>query len=106
MNVDLGLQGVALLILPAIGFGVIAQAISWRSATHWIWLIGAGAWAIGAFVMSEVVFGAETTEQNLQPLIDGLLLDEALLGGLVAGLLAVAATWLLTRNRIHRLSPQ
>lgn len=105
MNVDLGPQGLALLILSGIAFGIVAQVLVWRSATHWTWLVGAGAWIIGGLFMSEVVFGAETTEENLQPLIDGLLLDEALLGGLVAGLLAVIATWLLTRDRPARLVP-
>jgi hypothetical protein len=105
VNIDLGPQGLALLILTALGFGVIAQALLWKSTTHWLWLIGAGAWFVGGLFMSEVVFGAETTEQSLQPLIDGLLLDEALLGGLIAGLLAVVATWFVTR-RGHRLSPR
>jgi hypothetical protein len=97
VNIDLGLQGVALLVLPGLAFGLIAQLILWRSATHGLWLIGTVAWAVGALFMSEVVFGAETTEENLQPLIDGLLLDEALAGGLVAGIVAVLATWRLTR---------
>jgi hypothetical protein len=100
MNYDLGLQGLALLVIPALLFGLTAQLIVWQSATHWMWLIGAIAWFVGGLFVSEVLFGAETTEENLQPLIDGLLWDEALLGGLVAGTVAVVATWFATRR--HR----
>jgi hypothetical protein len=100
MNYDLGLQGLALLIIPAIAFGLVAQLIVWRSATHWMWLIGAVAWFIGGLFASEVLYGSEVTEQNLQPLVDGLLWDEALIGGLVTGLIVVLVTWFATRS--HR----
>ncbi len=100
MDYDLGLQGLALLIIPALAFGLIAQLIVWRSATHWMWLIGAVAWFVGGLFASEVLYGSEVTEENLQPLIDGLLWDEALIGGLVAGVVAVLATWFATRG--HR----
>ena len=101
MNYDLGPQGLALLIIPALAFGLVAQLIVWRSATHWMWLIGAVAWFVGGLFASEVLFGAETTEENLQPLIDGLLWDEALLGGLLTGVAAVVITWFATRR--HRI---
>ncbi len=105
MNFDLGPQGLALLIIPAVLFGLIAQLIFWKSATHWLWLIGATAWFLGGLFVSEAVFGAETTEENYQPLIDGLLWDEALLGGLVAGVAAVIVAWLVTRRHpIDRLA--
>ncbi len=100
MTYDLGLQGLALLIIPALAFGLLAQLIVWRSATHWMWLIGAVAWFIGGLFASEVLYGSEVTEENLQPLIDGLLWDEALIGGLVTGLAAVLVTWFVTRS--HR----
>lgn len=57
VNFDLGVQGMGLLILSALAFGVVVQALMWRSTTHWLWLIGAGAWFIGGLFMSEVVFG-------------------------------------------------
>ena len=98
MNYDLGLQGLALLIIPALLFGLVAQLLAWRSASHVIWLIGAIAWFVGGLFASEVLFGSETTEENLQPLIDGLLWDEALIGGFVTGMIAVIAAWLATRH--------
>jgi len=101
MNYDLGLQGLVLLIIPALAFGLVAQLIVWNSATHWLWLIGAVAWFVGGLFASEVLFGAETTDTNLQPLIDGLLWDEALIGGFVTGLIAVVVTWFATKG--HRV---
>ena len=101
MNVDLGVQGWALLIIPALVFGAIAQAIFWKTGPRWLWLAGAVAWVVGGFVASEVIFGAETTEENLQPLIDGLLWDEALLGGMIVGLIAVFSSVLMVRRRHH-----
>jgi len=100
MNFDLGLQGLALLIVPALAFGLVAQLIAWNSATYWMWLIGAVAWFVGGLFASEVLYGSEVTEQNLQPLIDGLLWDEALIGGLVTGAVAVLVTWFATKG--HR----
>lgn len=105
MIYDLGMQGLALLIVPALLFGLVAQLIVWRSATHWMWLIGAVAWFVGGLFASEVLFGAETTEENLQPLIDGLLWDEALIGGLVVGVIAVAASWFATRRHVTVPTP-
>ena len=64
MDYDLGLQGLALLIIPALAFGLVAQLIVWKSATHWMWLIGAIAWFSGGLFASEVLFGAETTEET------------------------------------------
>jgi hypothetical protein len=105
MNYDLGLEGLALLIVPAILFGLVAQLIVWRRATHWMWLIGAIAWFVGGLFASEILYGGETTEENLQPLIDGLLWDEAVIGGLVTGLVAVIVTWLATKRHVTEPTP-
>ncbi len=98
MNFDLGLQGLALLVVPALAFGVIAQLILGSRTTRWLWLIAAVAWCVGGLFASEVLYGAETTEENLQPLIDGLLWDEALIGGALAGVVGVVVTWLVTQR--------
>ncbi len=101
MAFDLGLQGLGILIGISLIFGVAAQAIFWRSATHWLWLIGAVGWFVGGLYASEVVWG-DMTEEEIQPIIDGLALDESLLGGLLVGVPVVLVTWLVTRRRAHR----
>jgi hypothetical protein len=68
-----------------------------------MWLIGAVAWFAGGLFASEVLWGTYT-EDDIQPIIDGLAFDESLLGGLVVGVAAVLITWLGTR-RVHRMSP-
>jgi hypothetical protein len=47
--------------------------------------------------VSEVMF-ATYTEDEIQPIIDGLAFDEALLGGLVVGLVVAIATWFVSRQ--------
>lgn len=99
MQFDLGLQGLAILVGISLIFGVLAQVVFGRVAgTHWLWLIAAAGWFIGGLVASEAVFGS-ATEQELQPIIDGLALDESLLGGVIGGVLAVAVTLLIAVNR-------
>lgn len=105
MNVDLGPQGLGILLLISLTFGVVAQVVAGRGTTHWLWLIGAAAWFIGGLIASEVVF-ATATEEELQPIIDGLCFDEALLGGLLVGLPVVFVTWYVTRHgRLHGPMP-
>ena len=101
MELDLGLQGLGILVGVSLIFGVAAQLLLGRGSTPWLWLIGAVAWFIGGLVMSEVVFGT-ATEQELQPIIDGLAFDESLLGGLIVGVPVVLVTWFVTRQgRLH-----
>jgi len=97
---DLGLQGLGILVGLSIGFGVIAQIVLWRSVPRWLWLVAGGAYFLGGLFVSEVMF-ATATEKDIQPVIDGLAFDETLLGGLIAGLVAIAATWYLT-SRVRR----
>ena len=100
MQWDLGLQGVALLIVLSLGFGLFAQLVFWSSASRWVWLVGSAAFfAIGLFI-SEVWFGSATAAE-LQPNIDGLSFDEVLLG-FVAGVPIVLAARYLTRRSSHR----
>ena len=92
MEWDLGLRGVGLLLAMAFAAAVVAQVLTWRSATHRLWLVATAAYAaIGLFV-SEVLFGW-ATEEELQPNVDGLSSDEVLL----AMMLSVAGTVLLAR---------
>jgi hypothetical protein len=101
MQLELGLQGFGILLAISLVFGVVAQLLlGSRAHTHWLWLIGAAGWFVGGLFFSEVLFGT-ATEAELQPIIDGLALDESLLGGLIGGAIAVVATFLVTRGQTH-----
>lgn len=90
MEFDLGLQGLAILVVIALAVGLVAQ-FAGRPGTPWAGLIaGVAAFAGGLFV-SEVMF-AGATEAELQPVIDGLAFDEALLGSILVGLAAMFVT--------------
>jgi hypothetical protein len=97
MQFDLGSTGQIILIFFAVGFGALAQLVVGDRATRWLWLAGALGWLVGGTFASEVLFATATTGE-IQPIIDGLAFDEALLGGLVGGALAVIATWAVTRQ--------
>jgi hypothetical protein len=98
VHLDLGLQGLAILGGVSLGFGIVAQLVFWNSATRWLWLIGGTAWFVGGLFASEVVWGT-LTEEEIQPIVDGLAFDESLLGGLVLGLPVVLLTWYVGRRR-------
>ena len=99
MQWDLGLQGLGLLVIMSLGFGVIAQLVLGWGATRWMWLVGAVTYFVAGLLISEVWFGW-ATEAELQPNIDGLSFDEVLLLGLVPGIVAVIATrWVTRRER-------
>ena len=97
MQFDVGLQGLAILLACSFLFGAAVQLI-WRGWTHWLWLIGALGWFVGGLIASEVLWGT-LTEEEIQPIVDGLAFDESLLGGLIGGTVAVIATWLVTGRR-------
>ncbi|HEY8177629.1 MAG TPA: hypothetical protein VIH19_03440 [Candidatus Limnocylindria bacterium] len=100
MEYDLGLQALALLTGLSLVFGVIAHLVLGRD-TRWMWLIGTIGFFVGCLIASEVVFSWATVAE-LQPQIDGLSFDEALLGGLVVGVPVVLLAWWANRRRhIH-----
>ena len=95
---DIGLRGLGILIGYSLVFGVVAQLALWRATgTRWLWLIGATGWFIGGLFASEVLFATATIDQ-LQPIEDGLVFDEAMLGGFIVGLALVLTTWYVTRR--------
>jgi len=97
MQFDLGLQGLGLLIVLALGVGLVAQVVAARVTTRWLWLAGAAGAFIGGLLASEVVWGT-LTEEEIQPIIDGLAFDEVLLFSFLGGVVAVLATRLVTRR--------
>jgi MFS family permease len=101
MQWDLGLQGIAVLVLMSLGFGLVAQLVAARRTNRWVGLIAAAVYFVSGLFISEVWFGW-ATEEDLQPNIDGLSFDEVLLIGLVPGIAAVLATGYLTRKAAAR----
>ena len=100
MEWDLGLQGIGVLLVMSVAFGVLTQLVFWGHATRWLWLAtSALMFAIGLFV-SEGLFGW-ATEVELQPNIDGLSFDEVLLSFLVGGVVVLVARAFVWR-RGHR----
>jgi hypothetical protein len=103
MHFDLGSIGLGILLAISLIFGLEAQLLVGMGRTRWMWLIGAAAWFVGSLYFSEVLF-AWATIDDIQPIIDGLAFDEALLGGLLVGVPVVSATWFITRRRGHATS--
>ena len=98
----MGIQGVAVLLVMSLAFGVYTEVVFWGYARRWLWLAASALmFVIGLFV-SEGLFGW-ATEEDLQPNIDGLSFDEVLvtfLVGVVVVLVARALVW----RRSHRPS--
>lgn len=100
MLYDLGLSGLAILVIGSLVFGVVAQ-IAGRAETPWLWLLGGAGWFVGGLYMSEVLFATATVDQ-IQPIIDGLAFDESLLGGLIGGVLVTLVGRFLTGSSPFR----
>jgi hypothetical protein len=101
MQYDLGLQGLGILVAISLGFGLVAQ-LAGRAESRWLWLVAAIGWFVGGLFLSEVMF-ATATEDEIQPIIDGLAFDEALLGGLLVGIpTAIAARYITGSGPFHR----
>jgi heme/copper-type cytochrome/quinol oxidase subunit 2 len=96
MHWDLGLGGLAYLAGMSLAFGVLAEVVMWRATSHWVWLIATITFFVAGLLISEVWFGG-ATEAELQPNIDGLSRDEALLA-LVPAVIAVWLTWAVGRR--------
>jgi phosphatidylserine synthase len=96
MEFDLGFQGLAILLVIAVVVGLVAQFLG-RPGTPWTGLIAGAASFLGGLFVSEVMF-AGATEAELQPVIDGLAFDEALLGSIVSGLVVTVLTRFLAHG--------
>jgi hypothetical protein len=103
MQFDIGLTGMTVLVGEALIFGVIAHLVL-RAATDWLWLIAGAAFALGGVFASEVLFATATVDE-IQPIIDGLAHDEALLGGLIVGVPVALITRYLVGGRTKTAAP-
>lgn len=100
MQWDIGLQGLAILAVISLVFGVLMQFLG-RAESRWLWLVAAAGWFVGGLIASEYVVGT-MTEDEIQPIIDGLAFDEALLGGLIVGIpTAIAARYVTGSSPFH-----
>lgn len=103
MQWDLGLQGLSVLAVISLGFGVLAGLLV---GAGWTRRLGATAittvacFGVGVLT-SEWLFGW-ATEEELQPNVDGLSRDEVLL----SSLLTTAVVVLVTRYLAHRAQEQ
>jgi hypothetical protein len=87
----IGILGVAALVVGAAVIGVALQLFG-RAGTGYEWVATAIAAGIGGFVASEFIVGW----RGWEPVYDGLALLPAVIGGVVVGLTAEAATRYLT----------
>jgi hypothetical protein len=99
MEWDLGLQGLGVLALMSVAFGLFTQAVFWNMASHWLWLPVTAVAFLAGLLISEAWFGW-ATEEELQPNIDGLSFDEVVVGALVGVVVVLGARVLLGRR--HR----
>ncbi len=64
-------------------------------AFRWQWLVAAIGF-IGGLIASEALWADPTLD--LEPIVDGLSVDEALLGGIIGGVIADIGTRFATHN--------
>jgi len=97
MTWDLGPQGLGLLLLMAVGFGVVARLLARTTLSHGRWIAAVVVYAASGLFVSEVWFGWATKE-DLQPNVDGLSFDEVLLLGTLLSVAFVVALRLALRS--------
>ena len=105
MQWDLGITGLLYLAAMSLGFGVLATLLVGKGAAYRLWagtVTTAACFGVGLFV-SEVLFGW-ATEAELQPNIDGLSRDEALLSSVVTTAIVVLVMRYLARRPEHGAS--
>jgi Na+/proline symporter len=90
MEWDLGLQGIGILLVMSVAFGILTQVVFWGHATRWLWLAASAVMFVIGLVVSEGLFGW-ATEEELQPNIDGLSFDEVVVTFLVAIVVVLVA---------------
>ncbi len=99
MQWDLGIQGMALLAVTSLGFGVLGGLLVGPGTARRLWTLAittVACFGIG-MLTSEVLFGW-ASEEELQPNIDGLSRDEVLL----SSVLTTATVVVVVRHFGHR----
>ena len=99
MQWDLGFDGLALLAVMALIFGIAVQVLFLGRGMWWVGLVGGVASFVIGLLISEVWFGW-ATEADLQPNIGGLSFDEVLIGYLLMAVVVLGARYLV-RGRTH-----
>jgi hypothetical protein len=99
MEWDLGAQGLALLGVISLGFGVLAGLLVGGGWARRLWgtAVATGACVVTGLLTSEWLFGW-ATEEELQPNVDGLSRDEVLLSSLLTTAVVVAVMRYLARR--------
>ena len=97
MEWDIGFVGLGLLLAMSLGFGILAQLFAGQGITRWMWLIGTAVFFGFGLLISEAWFGT-ATEEELQPIVDGLSRDEVLLA-IFPGIAAVWITRYVVKHR-------
>ena len=104
MQFDLGVQGLTILLALAVGI-VIEEQLVGRHHKPLAGLIAGAAAFLGGLFVSEVMF-AGATEAEIQPVIDGLAFDEAMLGSILVGVVVMFLTRYAARGtNINRRHP-
>jgi uncharacterized membrane protein YeaQ/YmgE (transglycosylase-associated protein family) len=91
LTIALGIGGWIILVVGALLFGVAAQLVG-DVRMGYEWVVDAVAAFVGALVASEFI----TAFQETGPVVDGLAIVPALIGGLVVGLVVEVATRMIT----------
>jgi hypothetical protein len=100
MQWDLDLWGVGVLALMSLLFGAITQGVFWGHASRWLWLAASAVFFVAGLFISEAWFGWATEEQ-LQPNIGGLSVDEVMLGYAIGIPIVLVARYLVARRHRH-----
>jgi uncharacterized membrane protein YeaQ/YmgE (transglycosylase-associated protein family) len=87
LSITLGLAAWIVVIAASLVFGGIAQELG-ETRTGYEWLADAVAFGIGAIAVSEIVIALRTIE----PVLDGLAVVPALVGGLIVGIVVELVT--------------
>jgi hypothetical protein len=102
MHWDLGIGGLALLAVIALGFGVAAAAAVGQGVRRRLRasVLTTCACFVAGLLTSEVLFGG-ATETELQPNVDGLSRDEVLLSSTLTSVAVVLLLRFVARRSQH-----